>query len=47
MVDDLNDPKSGFIFGFLLLAFYLTIYLLRIPMDSASKPFSIELIENK
>ena len=47
MKDDLNDPKSGVIFAFFLLAFYLTIYLLRIPMGADTKPLSIEIIESK
>ena len=47
MKDDLNDPSSIFIFSFLLLSFYLTVYLLNIPMGFDTKPLSISIIENK
>jgi hypothetical protein len=46
MKDDMNDPTSIFVFSFILLAFYLTTYLLNIPMGS-EKPLSISIIENK
>jgi hypothetical protein len=46
MREDLNNPTSVFVFSFILLAFYLTTYLLNIPMG-AEKPLSISIIESK
>lgn len=44
--DDMNNPTSMLVFSFLILAFYLTVYLLNIPMG-VEKPLSIAIIENK
>ena len=45
-IDFVNDPYS--IFGVILfiLAFYLTIYIVQIPMTPDIKPFTISFIEN-
>lgn len=45
--EDLNEPSSIFVFSLILIGFYLLVYLLRIPMSSENKPFSIEIIESK
>lgn len=45
--DYLNTPSSGFSLILMIIAFYVVIYLFRIPMTEETKPVSIYFLENK
>jgi hypothetical protein len=42
----INEPYSIFAILFFILAFYLTIYIISLPMSPEVKPYSIGFIEN-
>jgi len=45
--DYFNTPSSGFSLILMIIAFYVIIYLFRIPMTEETKPMSIYFLENK
>lgn len=46
VLDYINESASIFATGLFLVVFYLFVYILRIPMDSISKPIFIGIVEN-
>jgi hypothetical protein len=46
VLDYINESTSIFATGLFLVVFYLFVYILRIPMDSISKPIFIGIVEN-
>jgi hypothetical protein len=45
--DYLNTPSKGFSLVLMIIAFYVVIYLFRIPMTEETKPATIYFLENK
>ena len=46
-VDYMDNPVNTFAVAMFIIAFYLMVYLIRLPMSNDLKPFSVHLLENK